>query len=220
MPINVQNPATLAQTPTTQAESAPTLGRDDFMKLLIAQLKNQDPLNPMDARESITQLSQLTSVEELRSMSDRLRSLQGAMSSMVDNQASGLIGKRVEADGSQLVLGQQGGAGSAITLSAGAEQVTLTVRDAEGEVVRTMELGRQLAGSLPVEWNGMLDGGTRAEPGSYRLSVSAKDGDGNPIEVSAQVKGTVGSVSYEQGYPELVVGGARVALASVTSISN
>lgn len=218
----VQNPTTVAQTNTTNTASAvqdkTQLGKEDFMKLLIAQLKNQDPNSPVDAKEFVTQLSQLTSVEQLTNMSKQLSSLQLATTSLVNNEASSFVGKQIEANGSKLYLGDQGGAASGINLTQPADQVILTVRDSKGQAVRTTELGRTPAGITAVQWDGNDDSGNRLNAGSYTLTVEAKDKAGNPVVASAQIKGTVSKVIYEQGFPELVVGEAHVALANVTSI--
>jgi flagellar basal-body rod modification protein FlgD len=218
---NVQNPSTVAQTNSTatpQAKDKTQLNKDDFMKLLIAQLKNQDPNAPVDAKEFVTQLSQLTSVEQLTNMSTQLKSLQMATTSLVNNQASGFVGKMVEANGEKLYLGDLGGASSAVSLTNMAETVTVTVRDDKGEVQRTLKLNGVKPGLTPVSWDGNNDKGERVKAGSYTMSVEAKDKNGQPVVSSAQIAGVVSSVSYENGFPELVVGDARVALANVTSI--
>jgi flagellar basal-body rod modification protein FlgD len=218
---NVQNPSTVAQTNSTatqQVKDKTQLNKDDFMKLLIAQLKNQDPNAPVDAKEFVTQLSQLTSVEQLTNMSTQLKGLQMATTSLVNNQAAGFVGKMVEANGEKLYLGDLGGASSAINLTKGAEEVTVTVRDATGQAQRTLKLSGVKAGLTPITWDGNNDKGERMAAGSYTMSVEAKDTDGNAVVSSAQIMGIVSSVSYEHGFPELVVGDARVALANVTSI--
>ena len=218
---NVQNPSTVAQTNTTasqQVKDKTQLNKDDFMKLLIAQLKNQDPNAPVDAKEFVTQLSQLTSVEQLTNMSTQLKSLQMATTSMVNNQASGFVGRQIEANGEKLYLGDLGGASSAVNLNKGAETVTVTIRDATGQAQRTIKLSNVKAGLTPITWDGNNDKGERMSAGSYTMSVEAKDKDGTAIASSAQISGIVSSVSYEHGFPELVVGDARVALANVTSI--
>lgn len=218
----VNNPSSVAQTNSLNTQGAvqdkTQLSKDDFMKLLIAQLKNQDPEQPVDAKEMVTQLATLGSVEQLTNMSTQLKSLQLSTTSLVNNQASSFVGKQIEANGSKLYLGDAGGASSGINLSLPAETVTLSVRDDKGQVVRTMELGKTAAGITPVSWDGNADSGERLPTGQYTITVEAKNKDGGPVVADAQIKGIVSSVSYEQGFPELVVGEARVALANVTSI--
>jgi flagellar basal-body rod modification protein FlgD len=222
---NIQNTSTLAQTTSTTATPTPTdanggLGKDAFMKLLIAQLKNQDPLNPTDAKEFVTQLSTLTSVEKMGAMADQLGALQVATSSMVANQASNLVGKSIEGDGKTLYLGESGAATSGINLSEGASSVTMTIRDAKGVAVRTIKDGAAAPGTHAFSWDGKLESGERAPTGKYSLEVTAKNASGASIAANAKIAGVVTAVSYERGFPELLVGNTSVALANVTKISN
>lgn len=218
----VNNPGSVAQTNSLNTQGAvqdkTQLNKDDFMKLLIAQLKNQDPEQPADAKEMVTQLAQLGSVEQMTNMVTQMKSLQLATTSMANNQASSFVGRNIEANGSKLYLGDAGGAASGVNLALPAETVTLTVRDDKGQVVRTIEQGKTPAGISAVSWDGNNDSGERMPTGQYTLTVEAKNKDGGPVVADAKIKGTVSSVSYEQGFPELVVGEARVALANVTSI--
>lgn len=218
----VTNTGQLAQGTTAKTTTEPNgaLGKDAFMKLLVAQLKNQDPLNPTDAKEFVTQLSQLTSVEQMTSMTDQLKSLQAATSTMAANQASGMIGKKIEADGKSLTLTDVGPTSSGFNLGAKAETVTVTINDSTGKTIRTMELGGQQMGLHAFSWDGKDDAGTRAGAGAYTMSVSAKNAAGNPIEANAKVTGTVSGVSYVRGYPELVLENTTVPLANLITISN
>lgn len=218
----VQNPTTVAQTNnpagTQAAQDRGKLGKEDFMKLLIAQLKNQDPNAPVDAKEFVTQLSQLTSVEQLTNMSTQLKNLQMATTSMVNTQASSFVGKQIEANGSKLYLGDSGIASSAVNLTAPADKLTVTIRNDTGEIVNTVEMGKGKIGLTPFEWDGKTSDGSRAPAGTYTMTPEAKDLAGKIVPSTAQITGIVNKVTYEQGFPELVVGDARVALANITSI--
>jgi flagellar basal-body rod modification protein FlgD len=215
----VQNPSGVAQTNTTATSGDKmTMGKEDFMKLLIAQLKNQDPNAPVDAKEFVTQLSQLTSVEQLSNMSSQLKSLTTATTGLVSNEAGNFVGKNIEANGSKLYLGDQNTPTSAITLAQSADDVVVTIRDAKGQAVRTLDRGFTKVGTTPISWDGKDDNGERVDPGTYSMTVEAKTKAGAPVVASAVIKGIVTQVSYEQGFPELVVGDAHVALANVTSI--
>jgi flagellar basal-body rod modification protein FlgD len=215
----VQNPNSVAQTNTTATSGDKmTMGKEDFMKLLIAQLKNQDPNAPVDAKEFVTQLSQLTSVEQLSTMSSQLKSLTTATTGLVSNQASNFVGKNIEANGSKLYLGDANSPTSAFTLAQSADDVTITIRDDKGQAVRTIQQGFTRVGTTPFSWDGKDDNGERLNPGQYAMTIEAKTKAGAPVIASAEIKGVVTKVSYEQGFPELVVGEARVALANVTSI--
>ena len=194
------------------------MGRDAFMQLLVTQLRNQDPMDPMDAREMVTQLSELTSVEELRSIDHRLTALEIATGGMANTQVAGLVGKHVSANGAGLRLSEAGPAKGVYSLSESAKEVTITIRNEAGEEVRTIEIGAGYAGSHGFEWDGLDASGARMPPGRYAVEVSATNAEGNPVEANTEVQGLVTGISYESGYPELIVGEARLLLGDVTSI--
>ena len=197
---------------------AEALGRDDFMKLLVAQLRNQNPDEPIDTKELVTQLSQLTSVEQLIKIDERLQSLERATTSSAANQSAGLIGKKVEAENNLINLGATGASGSAVNLSRDAAKVMVSISNAAGRVVRTFDLTNTKAGPQQIAWDGRGNDNMRAPEGTYTVRVAATDENQNPIDADMSVSGTVTSVSYENGYPELVLGTIRVPLSGVTSI--
>ncbi|MCB9632457.1 MAG: hypothetical protein H6721_10045 [Sandaracinus sp.] len=208
-------PGPLATEPTAPKS---TLDRDAFLRLLVTQLQNQDPLDPMDAREMVTQLSELTGVEKLESIETQLATLQIASAGMANVQASGLVGRTVTADLSSLRVEETGDATGGYVLEGSASSVTITIRDDEGNVLRTLEEPGGMPGSHGYAWDGLDDAGNRVPPGRYRVEISAKNESGAPVEVRSEVRGMVSSVSYEGGYPELLVGETRVLLGDVTSI--
>jgi len=193
------------------------LGRDDFMKLLVAQLKNQDPNNPMDAKDLVTQLSQLTSVEQLVNISAGMKSLEAATNGMAANQSSSLIGKTVTAANDSVQLKATGSVTSAVNLGQGADKVRVNVTNEAGRVVSTFEMSNK-AGPQVITWDGLLDTKERAAAGKYRIEVDAKDKSGNPVQADMNVSGIVTGVSYDNGYPEVMVGTTNVPLSNVTSI--
>lgn len=203
---------------TEATSGAEALGRDDFMKLLVAQLQNQDPNSPVDTKELVTQLSQLTSVEQLIKIDERLQSLEKATSSSAANQSAGLIGRTVQAENNMINLGATGGGASAVNLSRDAAKASVSIVNSAGRVVRTFDLTNLKAGLQRIEWDGRGSDNMRVPEGTYTVRVAATDAGDNPIDASMTVSGVVTSVSYENGYPELVLGTTRVPLSGVTSI--
>lgn len=195
------------------------LGKDDFMKLLVAQLKNQDPNSPVDTKEMVTQLSQLTSVEQLEKMSAKLDTLTAATNSSAANSSSALIGKTITGVADTVHLTTTGGVAGAVNLLQNATKATVSVLNSSGRVVKTIDLTQTSAGPHPINWDGSTDSGERAEAGQYTLQVAATDGTGAPVDTDMSVSGIVSQVFYENGYPELSVNGARVPLTNLTSIS-
>jgi flagellar basal-body rod modification protein FlgD len=220
-----QNNATTPQTNSNTASAIPPnpkgdMGADTFMKLLVAELKNQDPSQPMDARQMVEQLSQLSGVQKLTEIDDKLTSLQSGSTATTSLQSSGLIGRTVSAKTNHLSVtdGLTQPSGS-YQLQGNAKDVTIKVMNADGTVVRSLDAGALKGGSQSFKWDGNMDNGKRADTGAYSFQVSAVDDKGIPVPASSEVSGLVTEVTYENGAPEVVVGGAHVALSDVTSIA-
>jgi len=211
----VKAPQYTAQT----ANPKGVLGKDAFMKLLVAELKNQDPMDPMKAREMVGQLADLSTVEKLGGIDEKLSTLQNitAASSGISN--AGLIGRKIEADTKNLTLGAQGSASGLFTLGGNAASVLVKVRDAAGNVVRSMDMGSLKLGPQSVKWDGSTDGGARAPSGLYSFEIAATDTNSRPVVAKTKVSGLVSSVTYENGTPEVVVGDSHIPLGDVTTIA-
>jgi flagellar basal-body rod modification protein FlgD len=195
------------------------LNKEAFMKLLVAELKNQDPMNPMESKEMVAQLSQLTSVEKLQGIESKLDALAGIQSTQSAVQNAALIGKRVEAESTSMRLSSTQSATGSYELLGDASSVQIGIRNAAGELVRQIDLGAQKTGKKNFEWDGTLDNGTRASNGNYFFELTAKNPSGAQVATSTKVAGLVSEVTYENGQPEVIVGGARVSLGDVTTIA-
>ena len=209
-------------TASTAATGGSALGKDDFLKLLTAQLSNQDPLNPMDNTQFVAQLAQFSALEQQMQANTNLEGIAIAQSAMNNAQVTQLVGKTVEAKGNGLSL--QGGVpvNASYTADSAAADVTVTIRDAGGKVVRTMPLGEQSAGAHNVIWDGANDGGTKQPDGTYTIEVSAKDAGGKTVSTSTNVTGLVTAVSFTASGAQLVIGatGQKVAPADVITVKN
>ena len=205
-------------TESEQGDDRTNLDRDDFLQLLVTQLENQDPLDPMDSREMITQLSELSSVEYLMGMEQKLGSLELAGAGAANAEAAGLVGQEVEVDASRLALDAVGNATASYALPTAAENVTVTIRNGAGQVVNTVSLGARGAGNQGFVWDGNDANGVRTDAGNYRISVAATDAEGQALVTSTTIRGVVQSVSYENGYPELHIGNSRALLGDVRAV--
>jgi len=203
----------------TSQTGAATFDPQSFMRLLIAQIQHQDPLQPMDSSQMTQQLTQMTSVERLVSIDGQLGNLSVATASVANAQAADLVGRSVEADTSHLLLSEGSPGEGSFELAAPAASETVEIRDAHGTVVRTLALGGAAAGAVPFTWDGHDEGGNRCAAGSYTISVHAADGSGNPVDATTRVSGVVSAVTYDHGYPELTVAGTHVVLGDVRSIA-
>ncbi|MBI4741940.1 MAG: flagellar hook assembly protein FlgD [Betaproteobacteria bacterium] len=186
--------ASLNASASANSTSASTTqeSQDRFLKLLVTQLKNQDPLNPMDNAQVTTQLAQINTVTGIDKLNSTLGTLLGAYSDSQAMQAAGLIGKTVLVPGTGLALAN-GEAYGGVKLAAPAEQVTVSILDSKGNVVQTQNLGAHGTGLLDFSWDGKTAAGTIAPPGTYKFKVEASAG-GAAVTAEALQIGTVSAL--------------------------
>lgn len=198
-----------------------SLSGQDFLRLLTTQLRYQDPLSPLDVEGFTGQLAQLSAVESLRDLGDQLSSLRSYGASIDGLLATSLLGARVTVRGERLQLAGQGaGATLSYELADDAAAVTLYLYDAEGNLVRRLELGAQRRGRHEVVWDGRDQRGDPLPAGPYALRVEARDEGGGAVDVVAQREGTVRAVSLEEGGVCLELeDGTRVSLRDLVSVS-
>ncbi len=209
--LATMNPAKKSATDTTGA------AQDKFMTLLVTQMRNQDPLNPMDNAQVTSQLAQLSTVTGIEKLNTTLEALQGSYQSSQTLQAVSMIGHGVFAPGSKLAL-QDGKALFGIELSEPVDSVKLTIYDASGKAVRSMTLNDQKAGTLPLQWDGKTDQGTTAADGKYSFDVVATRG-GEKSAATGLGFGAVESVTTNaQGVKLLVPGMGEIKLTDVRQI--
>ena len=207
-----------AAAPTPQGSSK--LGKDEFLKLLMAQLGQQDPTSPADSSAFVAQLAQFASLELMQNTNGSLESLLVGQAAAQQTAVINMVGKDVSYRTDQLTLGATGGATAGATLAAAATKVSATITDASGRAVRTMNLGAQGAGAFSVPWDGRDDNGNTVPPGRYTLQVSAVGQDGKPVTVEQSATGRVTGVSFDQGgVPSLNVGSDHIKLSDVVEIN-
>ena len=187
-------------------DNSPDAIQNRFLTLLIAQMKNQDPSNPMDNSQLTTQMAQLSTVSGISQLNDSLGTLMGNLSSSQALSTASMIGHSVLAPGNGIQLTSdttKDADGNEVTsqkavfgvnLPSTASSVIVTVKDSTGAVVRTMDLGTQAAGAVPVIWDGTNDAGGKAPDGKYTFTATASN-NGTPVAVTALAFGTVASVS-------------------------
>jgi len=211
------NASAAAATSSTAAKIAVDEAQDRFLKLLVTQMKNQDPLNPLDNAQVTSQMAQLSTVSGINKLNDSV----GALSTMFQSnqllQASGMIGRGVLAEGSDLRLAGGKSIGG-IELPQAADKVVVTITDKAGDVLQTVDMGAQNAGVLSFQWDGGTDSGDQAADGAYKFSVKAVLGD-KAAEAQALSLGIVGSVSVDsQGITLNADGLGALALSKIKQI--
>ena len=188
---------------------------DTFLQLLTTQLKNQNPLDPMDTNQFTQQLVEFSGVEQQLKTNDFLSSLVQANANTTNSNAVGYIGKTVTASGvrSELVNNK---AQWNFTI-ADAANVTVDIKDDNGNTVYT-EQGAMQAGSGTFTWDGKDNQGNTQPAGTYSISMQAVTGEGKSINVSTETTGTVTGVDFTGSEPVLLVGNTRLNLSGVTSV--
>ncbi|PKH26308.1 flagellar hook assembly protein FlgD [Enterobacterales bacterium CwR94] len=176
------NTSTL-QTKSSDGNSAADL-QGNFLTLLVTQLKNQDPTNPMENNELTTQLAQINTLSGIEKLNTTLGAISGQISSNESLQASTLIGHGVMIPGSQILVGKGDTTPFGVELERAAEKVTATVTDASGKVVRTIDIGGLTAGVHTFTWDGSMTDGTTAPDGKYSVSIAASNA-GEPMVAQA-----------------------------------
>ena len=202
---------------TAAATSKTTDAQTNFLKLLTEQLKNQDPLSPMDNAQMTSQLAQISTVDGIEKLNTTLTAMLSGSQSSEAVQAAALVGKGVMVGGSSLTLAGSKAYGG-FELASAADKVTVTIKDSNGLEVRKLELGDAEAGISNFAWDGLTSSGAQAVDGKYTMSVSATRGD-TDLKPTALQLSTVNSVlRTSSGTVSLDVGGSLVSLADIKQI--
>lgn len=214
-----------ATTSTTSSSSAAAamkkstgLNKDDFLQLFIKQLQNQDPLNPQDSSQFITQLAQLTQVEQSYNTNDNLAKLLSALESSQSTAAVSYLGKNIDAVGSSTNYLAGSTPTIGFRLPQAASRVEISLADSTGAVVRTIKLGSTAAGDKAITWDGQDGTGKQVPAGTYNWSVKGYNADGSSFDGTSLISGSVNAVKYDNGSAILTVGGIDVALSDVVRV--
>jgi flagellar basal-body rod modification protein FlgD len=210
-------------TSSTSAASAATVAsqtsaiQDRFLKLLVTQMKNQDPLNPMDNAQVTSQMAQLSTVSGIDKLNATVQALSDSMAAAQSLQAASMIGHAALVPGTEIDL-LKGASNAAVELDQAADTVKVTISDSNGNEVRTLHLGAQDAGVIGFKWDGTDNNGTAVADGSYKFSATAvlSGKSSSPTTLSY---GLVNSVSLTSGGAMLNMGTlGEVELGAVRQI--
>lgn len=189
----------------------------DFMTLLVAQIKNQDPTSPMDNAQFTSQITQFSMLEQLESMSQSLED-NVAVGTAINNTAMlALVGRNVTVEGNDVTL--TGGAASESVIAAtGNGKATIKVTDANGRVVRTYDQP-VTKGLNTVTWDGMTDEGIAAADGKYTISTEVKDNSGNAVKFTNLMTGAVSGLRYSDNQAVVMVNGEEFFVSEIYKVS-
>ncbi|HAR34223.1 MAG TPA: flagellar hook capping protein [Desulfobacter sp.] len=206
---------------TSKSDTAKTtsLGTEDFLTLLVAQLENQNPLNPADTNQFTDQLAQFSQVEQLINANDKLDEMVTGIKGTKKNvDANSFVGRTVTATVTSMTI-DNGAVTSGFYEVDKPAEVIVYVYDANGTKVASLSQGEVKAGSYLISWDGTDDAGNSLENGEYSYVVMANSGDGYK-EVKSHLSGTVDAVSYQNGKGYLVINGVLVDPEDVTTVSS
>jgi flagellar basal-body rod modification protein FlgD len=221
--MTIVNPITYSPLASTASGSTSgsgknDMGQDTFFQLLLTQLQNQDPFNPMESTDMTSQLAQFSQLEKLDSMNSSLNYLQLYMASLNNAQAVDFIGKDIEARGDSIELSEDGSASLNYELMDSAGSVTIRIYDENMQLVRTVELGSHDAEKKAWAWDGKDNEENELDAGTYTFEVSATDVDGEEVAVTTYLRGSVTGVTFENGITYLMLGAQKVAVGDVVKV--
>jgi flagellar basal-body rod modification protein FlgD len=217
MAVNATAAVTDAPSGAAAMKKATGMNKDDFLKLFIAQMQNQDPLNPMDSTQFLGQLAQLTQVEQAYNTNSNLASLIAAQNNSNNLSAVSFLGAMVTANSDQVNL-SGGQANISYNLAARADKVLVQISDAAGNLVQTINVANAASGNNSVSWDGKGSNGADLVPGVYTVAVTATGADGTQFSGTPMIQGKVDGLSLDATTPTLSVGGINIPLSSVLQV--
>ncbi|MBB3104998.1 flagellar hook assembly protein FlgD [Azomonas macrocytogenes] len=205
---------------TVSSADTSSLGKDDFLQLLVAQLNNQNPLDPQDNSEFVAQLAQFSSVESLQNLNASVDTIRSNYNSSQALQASSLVGRSVIVKDSSAQVDTSSSFSGSLVLPSTGSNVSVGVYNASGEQVKTIDLGQQAGGSVAFSWDGTDDNGNALDSGAYTFKATASI-DGTETALTTYLPATVNSVTLGQDGGEMMLnlaGLGSVALSQVQMI--
>lgn len=194
--------------------------QDYFMKMLLAQIQNQDPLNAQDPAQMTSQLTQLNTASGIERLNSSISAMLEQTSAQAFMSNASLIGSQVLAKGDVLSLGESGEVGFGLKLAGGSAKTTVKLMAADGSVIDELSLGALSAGVHSFTWDGAGYDGTRAASGQYRLLAEASDGQGTPVLTNAMTQGLVSAVNRtDAGAQFLTADGRSLAPVDLFQLS-
>ncbi len=194
---------------TPKAENHGQLGKEEFLKLLITQLQNQDPLNPMDDKEFVAQLAQFSSLEQLTNISEEVKAIKESSTQDLAG-AVGFIGKEIKASGDQVSKNGEHVSTLYYSMDEPAVRMFFNIFDSQGNIVRTVEMPARQAGEYEFNWDGKDYSGAEVPDGNYKISMAAEGVHGQPVMIDTQVSGKVTGVQNIDGISYLRLSDGRI----------
>lgn len=203
---------------TASTEEQASVEKEGFLKLLVAQLGNQDPMAPQESDKYVDQLTNFSMLEQMMNLNKGVNNLSIGQLSNNSQDAVRFVGREVVAKGDSISFGQEGAEPVKYGMPHDAESATLSIYDKRGNLVRQEEVDAAPGASQYV-WDGRNNDGNVVAEGDYLISIEATDADGNKLPVDTFVRGHVESVRFDNGFPELIVNGRRLKMSDITEVN-
>lgn len=202
-----------------RAVGSDKMDKDAFMKLMLAQMKNQDPTNPLKSHEMAAQLAQFSQLEQLQNVNTTLESMQAGQKPSETYQSLNFIGKAVAGDSARVFRGKgDKDHDFNFTLPEGAKEAVIKVRNSQGDILREIKLQNLKPGENRWVWNGKTSTDTVAPVGDYQFLIDAKNNKDQKVNVKTDFNGTITGVNYTPEGPVLLVGSQTIKLKDVRRI--
>ncbi|KTC77965.1 flagellar hook assembly protein FlgD [Legionella brunensis] len=193
--------------------SPKSLGQSDFLRLMVAQVQHQDPLEPQTNGDFLSQLAQFSTNDGITKMQESIQNLASSLQSNQALQASALVGRKVLVNSNVMNLGQEGEAKAAVDVPAGVDNLNAEIYSESGELIRKIPLGQQSAGLCEFSWDGFNQKGERVPAGKYTVKVNGIY-SGQEVALKTMTAANVDSVSLGQNGE-----GVKLNVAGVGSVS-
>ncbi len=209
---------------STEGTGKSELGKDDFLKLMITQLKYQDPLNPMESNEYASQLAQFSSLEQLSNLNENVTNSIDAnyyLTQSINNTMSAtLIGKDVKLTTNAITYNGQDSVDLGYTLPADASELTIKIYDEYGNLVNTVTPDKKTEGDSKLSWDFTDNNGSKVGIGNYTFEVAATSTNGTDMTVDNYLVGTIGGIKFTEEGTMLMIGNVAYSVAQITEIFN
>jgi flagellar basal-body rod modification protein FlgD len=199
--------------------NANELGKDDFLKLLVAQLQAQDPLDPQSAEDFSAQLAQFSSLEQLTNVNDNLTQIESFEQAVNNASLVNLIGKNVDSPGDRIDFNTGETKTLNFSLSEEAARVEVDVFDSTGNPVTTLTLSNLTAGNNQALWNGKNGEGKDVQQGAYTFTVKAETLNGDEIPAQTFISGKITDVVFGEDGAQAVINGQKTAVSEISRVS-
>jgi len=214
---NSVNSSIFGQETSSNSNPKRELGKDEFLTLLVAQLKNQDPLNPLDSTAFTSQLAQFSSLEQLFGVNKTLADIQKSLTGRTNEDLLGYIGKVVKTSDNAITV-EEGEPGSATYSLEDRANVGIKIYDDQGVEVRKINVGWKDPGEYEHGWDGRDNNDNQLSNGIYTFEVDAKDGNGFIVPHTTYCAGEVTGVTYKGDTPYLIVSNKLVTPESIIEV--